>query len=324
MIGKTARSCVGVIALVAALAQGALAAYPEKPVRIVVGFAAGGPTDVVARIIADHLAKANGKPFVVDNKPGAAAMIATAEVARAPADGYTLLMTGTNHATNPSILPKLPYETLRDFAGVSLVAEGPHVLVVNPQAPFGSVKELVAYAKANPEKVAYSSSGKGGTVHFAGAMFEEAAKVSLTHVPYKGAAPAVQDLLGGQVPMSFASLASINTYVKSGKLKLLATATPKRLAEYPDVPTFAELGYPGVSISAWAGLLAPAATPKPILEKLATQVKQALESPEVRQRLQALGMQPMGTSLKGFDAQIAREVDTFGRIAKARGITGDD
>jgi len=324
MIARIARFAVSAIVFAAVIAQPALAAYPEKPVRIVVGFAAGGPTDVVARLIAESLAKANGQPFVVDNKPGAAAMIATAEVARAPADGYTLLMTGTNHATNPSILPKLPYDTLKDLAGVSLVAEGPHVLVIHPQAPFGSVKELVAYAKANPEKVAYSSSGKGGTVHFAGAMFEEAAKVSLTHVPYKGAAPAVQDLLGGQVPMSFASLASINTYVKAGKLKLIATATPKRLPEYPDVPTFAELGYPSVNISAWAGLLAPAATPKPILEKLASQIKQALATPEVRQRIQALGMQPMGTSVREFDAQIAREVETFGRIAKARGITGDD
>lgn len=321
MIAISVRFCVVLLSVL--LASGGWAAYPEKPVRIVVGFAAGGPTDVVARLVAESLAKANGQPFIVDNKPGAAAMIATAEVARAPADGYTLLMTGTNHATNPAILPKLPYDT-RDLVGVSLVAEGPHVLVVNPQAPFSSVKDLIAYAKANPEKVAYSSSGRGGTAHFAGAMFEEAAKVSLTHVPYKGAAPAVQDLLGGQVPMSFASLASINAHVKAGKLKLLATATPRRLAEYPDVPTFAELGFPSVSVSAWAGLLAPAKTPKPVLDKLAAQVKQALESPEFRKKIESLGMQPMGTSLKDFDAQIARELETFARIAKARGIVGDE
>ena len=324
MIATTARLVLLAVLLGAMVAPASRAAYPEKPVRIVVGFAAGGPTDVVARLVAESLAKANGQPFIVDNKPGAAATIATAEVARAPADGYTLLMTGTNHATNPAILPKLPFDTRRDLVGVSLVAEGPHVLVVHPQAPFGSVKELVAYAKANPDKVAYSSSGRGGTVHFAGAMFEEAAKVSLIHVPYKGAAPAVQDLLGGQVPMSFASLASINAQVKAGKLKLLATATPKRLAEYPDVPTFAELGYPSVSISAWAGLLAPAATPKPILEKLASQVTAALASPEARKRIEALGMQPIGLPLKEFDAQIARELEAFDRIAKARGIVGDE
>jgi tripartite-type tricarboxylate transporter receptor subunit TctC len=170
----------------------------------------------------------------------------------------------------------------------------------------------------------YSSSGRGGTVHFAGAMFEEAAGVELTHVPYKGAAPAVQDLLGGQVQISFATLASVSTYVKSGRLKLMAVATPKRLAEYPSVPTFAELGYPSVTISAWAGLLAPAATPRPVLEKLAAQLKQVVAAPEVRERLQGLGMAPMSVALKDFDTQIAREVDTFGRIAKARGITGDE
>ena len=324
MTSTSARLLLLAVLLAAIAVPGSRAAYPEKPVRIVVGFAAGGPTDVVARLVAESLAKANGQPFIVDNKPGAAATIATAEVARAAPDGYTLLMTGTNHATNPAILPKLPFDTRRDLVGISLVAEGPHVLAIHPQAPFGSVKELVAYAKANPDKVAYSSSGRGGTVHFAGAMFEEAAKVSLIHVPYKGAAPAVQDLLGGQVPMSFASLASINAHVKAGKLKLLATATPKRLAEYPDVPTFAELGYPSVSISAWAGLLAPAATPKPVLEKLASQVTAALASPEARKRIEVLGMQPIGLPLKDFDAQIARELEAFERIAKARGIVGDD
>ena len=304
--------------------HGAHAQYPEKPVRIVVGFAPGGPTDVVARLVAERLTQLNGQNFIVDNKPGAAAVIAAQEVIRARPDGYTLLMTGTNHAATPAILPKTPYDTARDFSGIMLVAEGPHVLVANPQVPFASVKELVAYAKTNPNKIAYSSSGRGGTVHFAGAMFEEAAGVELNHVPYKGAAPAVQDLLGGQVQLSFASLASVNTHVKSGRLKLMAVAAPQRLPEYPSVPTFAELGYPGVVISAWAGLLAPAATPRPILEKLAAQLKQVIALPEVKQRLQALGMEPIGSTLKDFDAQIAREFETFTRIAKARGIVGDE
>ena len=315
-----------VVAGVAALgiAHATLAEYPEKPVRIVVGYPPGGPTDVVARLIADRLTQLNGQNFIVDNKPGASSVIATAEVIRAPADGYTLLMAASNHATNPAILPKIPYSTLRDLTGVMLVAEGPHVLVANPKLPFATVKELVAYAKANPDKLMYSSSGRGGTVHFAGAMFEEAAGVELTHVPYKGAAPAIQDLIGGQVQISFATLASVSTYVKSGRLKLMAVATPKRLAEYPSVPTFAELGYPGVTIAAWAGLLAPAATPRLILEKLAAQLKQVVAMPEVKERLQGLGMAPMGVALKDFDTQIAREVETFGRIAKARGIVGDE
>ena len=315
-----------VVAGIAALgiAHVVLAQYPEKPVRIVVGYPPGGPTDVVARLVADRLTQLNGQNFIVDNKPGASSVIATAEVIRAPADGYTLLMAASNHATNPAILPKIPYNTLRDLAGVMLVAEGPHVLVANPKVPFATVKELVAYAKANPDKLMYSSSGRGGTAHFAGAMFEEAAGVELTHVPYKGAAPAVQDLLGGQVQISFATLASVSAYVKSGRLKLMAVATPKRLAEYPSVPTFTELGYPGVTISAWAGLLAPAATPRPILEKLAAQLEQVVAMPEVKERLQGLGMAPMSVALKDFDNQIMREVDAFGRIAKARGIVGDE
>jgi tripartite-type tricarboxylate transporter receptor subunit TctC len=224
--------CVATLAIALCIAAPAIAAYPEKTVRIVVGFAAGGPTDIVARLAAEKLSQLNGQPFIVDNKPGAAAMIAAAEVARAPADGYTLLMTGTNHATSPAVLPKIQYE-LKDFVAVYLVAEGPHVLVVNGSSPFNSVKDVVAAAKAKPKEITYSSSGRGGTVHFAGAMFEEAAGVELTHVPYKGAAPAVQDLIGGQVQMSFASLASVSAYLRAGKLKMLAVAAPARVADFP-------------------------------------------------------------------------------------------
>jgi tripartite-type tricarboxylate transporter receptor subunit TctC len=302
----------------------AMAAYPEKPVRIVVGFAAGGPTDVVARLVAERLAQRTGQPFIVDNKPGAASMIAATEVARAAADGYTLLMTGTNHATSPAVLPKIPFDTLKSFAAVMLVAEGPHVLVVNVQSPFNSVKEVVTFAKAHPKDITYSSSGRGGTVHFAGAMFEEAAKVELTHVPYKGAAPAVQDLLAGQVQMSFATLASVSSHVRSGRLKVLAIAADKRIPEFASVPTFAELGYPSVTIAAWAGLLAPAATPRPVLEKLAGEMREILTMPEVLQRLQSQGMTPGGTSLTDFDARIAREVSAYGRIAKERSIIADE
>jgi tripartite-type tricarboxylate transporter receptor subunit TctC len=302
----------------------AMAAYPDKPVRIVVGFAAGGPTDVVARLFAEKLAQLNGQPFIVDNKPGAAAMIAATEVARAPADGYTLLMTATNHATSPAVLPKVPYDTQKDFAAIMLVAEGPHVLVVPANSPFNSVKDIVAAAKAKPNDLTYSSSGKGGTVHFAGAMFEEAAGVELIHVPYKGAAPAVQDLLAGQVQMSFASLASVSAQVRAGKLKLLAIAAPTRVADFPSVPTFAEAGYPTVSISAWTGLLAPAKTPRAVLEKLAKDLQQIVAMPDVRQRLQTLGMTPGAVPLADFDARIASEMTTFGRIAKQRNIRADD
>ena len=321
---KKLRSMRMGLLLALSVAMPATAAYPEKAVRIVVGFAAGGPTDVVARLAAEKLAQLNGQPFVVDNKPGAAAMIAAAEVARAPADGYTLLMTGTNHATSPAVLPKVQFDTLKDFVAITLVAEGPHVLVVGAQSPFNSVKDVVAAAKARPRDITYSSSGKGGTVHFAGAMFEDAAGVELTHVPYKGAAPAVQDLVGGQVHLSFASLASVSAHLRSGRLKMLAVAAPARVAEFGSVPTFAEAGYPTVSISAWAGLLAPAKTPRPVLEKLASQLQQIIAMPDVRQRLQTLGMTPGGTQLADFDARIASEMTTFGRIAKQRAILADE
>ena len=321
---KCPGSIAAALLLGMSICQSAMAAYPEKAVRIIVGFAAGGPTDVVARLAAEKLTQLNGQPFIVDNKPGAAAMIAATEVARAPADGYTLLMTGTNHATSPAVLPKVQYDTLKDFAAITLVAEGPHVLVVAAQAPFNSVKDVVAAAKAKPREITYSSSGKGGTVHFAGAMFEEAAGVELTHVPYKGAAPAVQDLIGGQVQLSFASLASVTAHLRAGKLKMLAVAAPARVAEFASVPTFAEAGYPTVSISAWAGLLAPAKTPRPVLEKLASQLQQIVAMPDVRQRLQTLGMTPGGTQLADFDARIASEMNTFGRIAKQRAILADE
>src|SRR4030095_9618450 len=255
---------------------------------------------------------------------GAASMIAATEVARAPADGYTLLMTATNHATSPAVLPKVPYDTQKDFAAVMLVAEGPHVLVVGAQSPFNSVKDVVAAAKAKPNDLTYSSSGKGGTVHFAGAMFEEAAGVELIHVPYKGAAPAVQDLMAGQVQMSFASLASVSAQVRAGALKLLAIEAPTRVADFPSVPTFAEAGYPTVSISAWTGLLAPAKTPRAVLEKLAKDLQQIVAMPDLRQRLQALGMTPGAVPLADFDARIASEMNTFGRIAKQRNIRADD
>lgn len=310
--------------LAALVCTQAIAAYPEKTVRIVVGFAAGGPTDLVARLVAEKFSQLNGQPFIVDNKPGAASMIAATEVARAPADGYTLLMTGTNHATTPAVLPKIQYDTLKDFSAIMLVAEGPHVLVVGAQSPFNSVKDVVAAAKAKPKEIAYSSSGRGGTVHFAGAMFEEAAGVELTHVPYKGAAPAVQDLIGGQVQLSFASLASVSSHLRAGKLKMLAVAAPARVAEFPSVPTFAEAGYPSVSISAWAGLLAPAKTPRPVLEKLAGQLQQIVAMPDFLQRLQGLGMTPGAVRLGDFDARIASEVSTFGRIAKQRAISADE
>jgi len=278
---------------------------------------------VVARLIGERLTALNGTPFIIDNKPGASSVIATGEVVRAAPDGYTLLMAASNHTTNPAIIPNLPYDSVQGLAAVALVAEGPHVLVAHPDAPFSTVREFVSYAKANPEKVKYSSSGLGGTVHFAGAMLEDAADIKLSHIPYKGAAPAVQDLVGGQIDVSPATLASVNAHIKAGRLKLLAIAADKRVANHPDVPTFAELGYPRMTISAWTGLLAPKATPPEVLSKLSSQIRDILAQPETIQRLQSLGLSPSQTALAAFDTQISREIEIFGRIARERGIKGE-
>jgi len=312
------------VLLAASTVEAARAEYPEKPVRIVVGYPPGGPTDTVARLVAERLSQLNGRAFIVENKPGASSVIATGEVLRARPDGYTLLMAASNHASNPATLKSIPYDTARDLAGIMLVAEGPHVLVVHPGVPFKTVENVVEFARANPGKLTCSSSGSGGTVHFAGALFEEAAKVTLTHVPYRGAAPAIQDLVSGQVQLSFATLASVSSFLKAGRLRMLAVAAPQRLPQFPDVPTFAESGYPSVTLSAWAGLLAPAATPRPILEKLASQIRQIVDDAEVRQRLDTIGMVPVGTSLRDFDSQIEHEIELYGQVARARGIKSEE
>ncbi|MCZ8280275.1 MAG: tripartite tricarboxylate transporter substrate binding protein [Acetobacteraceae bacterium] len=295
----------------------------DRPVRMLVGYPAGGPTDAVARLVSERLGAMNKQTWIVENKPGASSVIATQEVVRAAPDGQTLLMAASNHTTNPAIIPNMPYDSANALAAVALVAEGPHVLVAHPKAPFASVKELVAYAKANPEGVRYSSSGLGGTVHFAGAMLEEAAGIKLSHIPYRGAAPAVQDLIGGQVEMSPATLASVSAHVKAGRLKLLAVAAEKRLPDYPEVPTFAELGYPTMVISAWSGIFAPRATPRSVLEKLAGQIRDIVAQPDMVQRLQSIGLTPSNVSLEAFDKQVKSEIETFARIARERGIKGE-
>lgn len=309
------------LALLAAVSV--VKAFPTKPVRILVGYAAGGPTDVVARIIAERLTTMNGQSFIDENKPGASSSIATAEVVRAAPDGYTLLMAASNHTTNPAIMEKLPYDSTGDLRGLALVSEGPHVLVAHPGAPFASLKALIDYARSKPGQVAYSSSGQGGTVHFAGALLEDAAGIQLIHVPYRGAAPAVQDLLSGKVQVSPATLASVSSHIKAGQLRLLATASQKRLADFPDVPTFAELGFPQVTISAWAGFLLPSKTPREIADKLSAQISQILADPAVVAKIEALGMTPVGLMGRDFDARIAEEISMFSRLAKARNIKSE-
>jgi tripartite-type tricarboxylate transporter receptor subunit TctC len=277
---------------VALLAAGALglvplahaqSGYPGKPVRLVVPFPAGGTTDILARAVAQKLSEAWGQSVVVDNRPGAGGNIGSELVARAAPDGYTLLMgTVGTHAINASLYSKMPYDHVKDFAPVILVAGVPNVLVVNPSVPVNSVPELIAYLKANPGKVNFASSGSGTSIHLSGELFKVMTGVQMTHVPYKGSAPALTDLVGGQVQLMFDNLPSSLAFIKAGKLRALAVTSAARAAALPDVPTIAESGVPGFEASSWVGVLAPTGTPPDVIARINAEVGMWLASPDAR------------------------------------------
>ena len=312
-------------ALAALVATAALAqTYPSKPIRIVVPFPAGGTTDVLARAVAQKLTESLGQAVVVDNRPGAGGNIGAELVAKSPPDGYTLLMgTVGTHAINPGLYPKMPYDHVKDFAPVILVAGVPNVLVVNPALPFNSVKELIAYAKANPGKLNFASSGNGTSIHLSGELFKTMADVQIMHVPYKGSSPALQDLVGGQVQIMFDNLPSSLALIKAGKLKALAVTSLARAAALPDVPTLAESGLPGFEASSWFGLLAPAGTPQPVIAKLNADVAKWLASPEAREKLLAQGAIAAGGTPEDFAKHIAAETAKWQKVVKDSGAKID-
>ena len=312
-------------AVLAALAFGAAAqTYPSKPIRIVVPFPAGGTTDVLARAVAQKLTESLGQAAVVDNRPGAGGNIGAELVAKAPPDGYTLLMgTVGTHAINPSLYPKMPYDHVKDFVPVILVAGVPNVLVINPSLPVNSVQELIAYAKANPGKLNFASSGNGTSIHLSGELFKTMAGVQMAHVPYKGSAPALQDLVGGQVQLMFDNLPSSLALIKAGKLKALAVTSLTRAAALPDVPTVAESGLPGFEASSWFGLLAPAATPQPVVVTLNTDVAKWLATPEAREKLLAQGANAAGGTPADFARHIAAETAKWQKVVKESGAKID-
>ena len=306
---------------VAALAQ---AAWPARPVRIVVPFTAAGTTDLLARALAPELQRAFGQPFIVDNKPGAGGNTGAAEVAKAAPDGYTLLMgTVGTHAINPGLYPKLPYDHVKDFAPVILVAGVPNVLVINPALPVNSVQELIAYAKANPGKLNFASSGNGTSIHLSAELFKTMAGVQMTHVPYKGSAPALQDLVGGQVQLMFDNLPSSLALIKGGKLKALAVTSSARAAALPDVPTNAESGLPGFEASSWFGLLAPAGTPPPVIAKLNGEIAKWLATPEAKEKLLAQGANAAGGTPEDFAQFINAETAKWQKVVKESGAKVD-
>jgi len=306
-----------------ALAQ-APAAYPSKPIRLVVPFPPGGATDILAREVAKHLTDAWGQSVVVDNRPGAGGNIGSELVAKAAPDGYTLEMgTVGTHAINASLYSKMPYDHIKDFVPVILVAGVPNVLEVNPSLPVNSVQELIAYAKANPNKLNFASSGAGTSIHLSGELFKVMAGVQMTHVPYKGSAPALADLIGGQVQLMFDNLPPSLPQIKAGKLRALAVTSAARAPALPDVPTVAEAGLPGFEASSWFGLLAPAGTPPAIVTKLNAEIAKWLTSPEAKEKLASVGANIAGGTPEDFARHIQAETAKWAKVVKESGAKVD-
>jgi tripartite-type tricarboxylate transporter receptor subunit TctC len=302
----------------------AQAAYPSQPIRIVVPFPAGGATDIMARAAAQRLTEQWKAQVVVDNRPGAGGNVGSELVAKAPPDGYTLEMgTVGTHAINASLYAKMPYDHIRDFVPIVLVAAVPNVLVVHPSLPVNSVQELIAYIKANPGKVNFASSGNGTSIHLSGELFKVLTGVQITHIPYKGSAPALTDLLGGQVQIMFDNLPPSLPHIRSGKLRALAVTTAERAPALPDLPTMQEAGVPGFESSSWFGLLAPAGTPRPIVVKINEEVARWLATPEAKEKLAAIGAAARGGSPEDFAQHIAAETAKWAKVVKESGAKVD-
>jgi tripartite-type tricarboxylate transporter receptor subunit TctC len=302
----------------------AQAAYPTKPITIVVPFTAGGTTDILARVVGLHMSTTLGQPVIIDNRAGAGGNIGGQLVARAAPDGYTILMgTVGTHAINQSLYKKMPFDPIKDFAPLSRVAMVPNLLVVNPAQPYKTVGELIAYAKANPGKVSYASSGNGTSIHLSAEMFKQMAGVEMQHVPYRGSAPAVADLIGGQTAIMFDNMPSVIPHVKGDKLRALAVTTSKRSPALPDAPTVAEAGVPGYEATSWFGLLAPAGTPADIVAKLNGSVIKALADPEVQKKLAEQGAEAFSEKPEQFAAFIQSETAKWGKVVKQSGASLD-
>jgi len=319
-----ARVFVSLLATVAAVPFAAAQAYPAKPIRLVVPFPPGGPLDVIARTIGQKATEDWGQPVIVDNRPGAGGDIGADIVAKSAPDGYTIVMGAlSTHAVNVTLYGNLPYDPIKDFAPIGLVAITPNVLVLNPNVPATSVQELIRYAKANPGKLSFGSGSNGSAGHLAGELFKVDAGVDMVHVPYKGGAPAMQDLLAGQIQLMFDNLANSMPQVKAGKLKALAVTTAKRSSLVPDLPTLTEAGVPNFDIYTWFGLLAPAGTPKDIIAKWNAELVKILGTPEVKERLLAQGAEPAPGTPEQFAALIKSEIPKYAKIVKDSGAKVD-
>jgi tripartite-type tricarboxylate transporter receptor subunit TctC len=297
--------------------------YPARPVRMVVPFAPGGPNDIIARLIGQRLAEALGQQVVIDNRPGGGGNIGTEAVAKAPPDGYTLLSAGAGSLIMNPLLMKVPYDTARDFAPISLMASAPNVLVVHPSVSAHTVKELIALARAQPGRLNYASSGAGSSAHVAVALFASMAGVDLAHVPYRGTGPGVNDLLGGQVQLAIFGIPPVLPHIKSGKLRALGVSGKRRSAELPEVPTIDEAGVPGYEVSLWYGLLAPAGTPPAIVARLSSEVAKIVRVPDMREKLAAQGAEPGGGTPEDYAAVIRADSVLWTRVIREAGIKAE-
>lgn len=304
-----------------ASAASAQAAYPSKPIRIVVPFSPGGATDTLARMMGQKLTEAWGQPVMVENKPGAGGNIGADLVAKAPGDGYTLLLAAAGFmAVNPSVYPNMTYDPAKDFAPLTLLVKAPLLLVVNPNVPVKDVKEFVSYVKANPGKLSIGNGGNGTAQHLGGVYMSSEAKLDVVHVPYKGSAPATTDLLGGVVQAQFDNMVTLVPYVKSGKLRALAVSSKERSGTVPDVPTLHETVLPGFETGTWYGMVAPASTPPAITTKISAELRKILQMPDIRDKLAAMGLDASGMSDAAYGDFIKSEISKYAKIVKAADV----
>ncbi len=312
------RTCAGAIALASAAAVAA--AFPERPVRFIVASSPGGALDVLARLTGPKLTEKWGQPVVVDNRAGAGGVIGTEIVAGSNPDGYNILVIAQGFTANPYLYKKLPYRTPQDFAPITILATGPYVLVVHPSVNVNSVKELVALAKSQPGKLNYATSGVGAASHLSVEMFKRMSGVDMVHIPYKGAGAATAAVVGGQVQMLFTSTGAAIPHIRSGRLKALGVTTAKRSAVLPEVPTIAETGFPGFQVDGWYALMAPAGTPKAVIDKIYRDVADVLKNPDVADRIKSFGLEPDGQPPQEFAAYIRVELKKWGRVIREAGI----
>jgi tripartite-type tricarboxylate transporter receptor subunit TctC len=312
------------LAITAASASAPAADYPTRPIRYIVPQAPGGSSDTLARAITQRVGDGMGQTIVVDNRPGATGVIGGEVVARANPDGHTLLQVATSHATNPAMHAKLPYDTVRDFAPISLLSQQPNIWIVHSTLPVKSMKDLIAYVKARPGQLNFGSSGTGGSQHLAGELLKSMAGLDMTHIPYKGSPPALIDLLAGRIPIMSSTMPPVLPYLRTGKVRALAVTSAKRSPAVPDVPTVAESAVPGYEAIAWQGLVAPAGTPKPVIARIQTEFARVLKQPDIAARLAEQGYETVASTPEWFTDYIRTEIAKWSKVIKAAGIKGGE